>query len=130
MVRSAIPTALVHRVELVGLPIRLPAKTALGLALAVHELGTNAVKYGALSNDTGRVSVRWSLDGVESKNGFTLRWVESGGPPVNPPNRKGFGTRLITSALEAEFRGEARIDYLPQGVRFTLTSPYPFREST
>jgi two-component sensor histidine kinase/PAS domain-containing protein len=130
VVRSAIPTALVHRVELVGLPIRLPAKTALGLALAVHELGTNAVKYGALSNDTGRVSVRWSLDGVESKNGFTLRWVESGGPPVNPPNRKGFGTRLITSALEAEFRGEARIDYLPQGVRFTLTSPYPFREST
>lgn len=130
VVRSAIPAGFGLRVELVGLPIRLPAKTALALALAMHELGTNAVKYGALSNDTGRVSVRWSLDGAGERDAFSLIWIETGGPAVSSPERKGFGTRLITSALAAEFRGEAEIDYPPEGARFTLKAPYPFREST
>jgi len=130
VIRSAIPAGFGLRVDVVGLPIRLPAKTALALALAMHELGTNAVKYGALSNDTGRISVRWSLDGGDAKDAFSLRWIESGGPAVSPPDRRGFGTRIITNALAAEFRGDAEIDYLPEGARFTLKAPYPFREST
>lgn len=130
VVRSSIPAGFSLRVDAVGLPIRLPAKTALALALALHELGTNAVKYGALSNEAGRVSVRWSLEGGDDKDAFSLRWIETGGPNVSAPERKGFGTRLITSALAAEFRGEAEIDYPTEGARFTLKAPYPFREST
>jgi two-component sensor histidine kinase len=94
----------------------LPADKALLLAMVLHELATNAVKYGALSNGCGRVEIGWETD----DNALQLRWRESGGPPVLPPSRKGFGSTLIERAL-ASGRSAARIDYAPEGVICSLT---------
>lgn len=127
--RGALSEGVGARVQCRGSAVELPAKTALALALALHELATNSVKYGALSVDEGMVVLDWEVAVLDERKYFLLRWIESEGPPVTPPARRGFGTRLITSALSAEFQGVAEIDYLPQGVRFTLKAPYPFNES-
>lgn len=106
-----------------GPDVRLTPRKALALVLALHELATNAVKYGALSNDDGRVILNW--DRVESTKGerLWLRWEELGGPDVVPPTRQGFGTRMIERALAAEFGGSAEIDYRPRGVVVTVEAP-------
>lgn len=117
------------RVKASGPDVELSAKSALALALALHELATNAVKYGALSADSGNVDLTWQVEVEENKQSFLLRWIETGGPLVRPPERRGFGTRLITSALSSEFRGSAEIEYPSQGVVFTLKAPHPFSES-
>ncbi|HEX8193447.1 MAG TPA: PAS domain-containing protein, partial [Allosphingosinicella sp.] len=104
------------RVSLEGPDVRVEPRTAVSLALAVHELGTNAAKYGALSGRDGRVSVRWdAADGA-----LGLVWRESGGPPVTAPAARGFGTRMIERALAAELGGTARIDFAPDGVVCTV----------
>jgi PAS domain S-box-containing protein len=106
-----------------GPDVKLVPRKALALVLALHELATNAVKYGALSNDEGRVILNWELiDGAKTDR-LWLRWEELGGPPVAPPTRKGFGTRMIERALAAEFGGTAEIDYRPRGVVFTVEAP-------
>jgi PAS domain S-box-containing protein len=87
----------------------LPARSALTLALAVHELATNAAKYGALSRDQGRIEIRWLVDADD----VVLRWVESGGPPVAEPGHVGFGTELIQRLLGPG----ARIEYRPEGLQ-------------
>jgi PAS domain S-box-containing protein len=87
------------------------------LCLAIHELATNAIKYGALTTDTGRVDIAWSLD--EGTRHLHFSWRESGGPPVEPPARKGFGSALIERALKSE-NGATKMDYLPTGVVCTL----------
>ncbi|MBU2135682.1 MAG: sensor histidine kinase, partial [Alphaproteobacteria bacterium] len=81
---------------------------------------TNAAKYGALSTAEGRVMVDWSVsdDGV-----FHLVWREVGGPPVRPPTREGFGTRLLQQGLAAELNGKVEIDYKPDGMTCTVTLP-------
>jgi two-component sensor histidine kinase/PAS domain-containing protein len=99
-----------------GPAITLGTEQVLGLSLALHELATNATKYGALSVPGGRVDLSWTCEG----EAFGLSWVESGGPPVTPPARRGLGTRLIESAAPPYFNGTGQIDYHPQGVRFTL----------
>jgi PAS domain S-box-containing protein len=109
------------RVRLDGPDLRLPPKTAVSLALAVHELGTNAAKYGALSTEEGRVDVRWSAEGDR----LSFTWRESGGPPVAPPASRGFGTRMIERALAAEFGGTARIDFEPDGVVCRVDASLP-----
>ena len=103
-----------------GPPVRLSPRMALSLSMALHELATNAVKYGALSTLNGQVRIAWS---VRPKSGtatgaprLVLTWIESGGPPVSPPTRRGFGSRLIERGLAAELSGEARIDFEPEGV--------------
>jgi two-component sensor histidine kinase len=96
-----------------GPPVWLTAPRALALSLALHELATNAAKYGALSVPQGRVTIRWSLSG----GALTLSWREEGGPPVAPPARSGFGTRLLQRSLAHELRGEVDVAYAPQGVR-------------
>ena len=97
----------------------LGANKSVLLALGLHELATNAVKYGALSNGTGRVYVGWQV-AVNGRPGrIVLTWKESGGPPVKPPGRKGFGSLLIERVFEAEL-GEARFEFLPQGITCTL----------
>ena len=108
-----------------GPQIELSPRQALSVALAVHELATNAAKYGALSVDGGRVEISWSMDGhdADGKRIFEFAWRESGGPPVHPPSRKGFGSRLITRVLPGDFKGEVRIDYAPDGVVCTLMAP-------
>ncbi|WP_312163507.1 PAS domain S-box protein [Phenylobacterium sp.] len=89
---------------------------ALSMALIFHELATNAVKYGALSVEGGRVDLTWTLDGAD----LALTWAEHGGPPVSPPTRKGFGTRLIERGLRGDLRGTARMSYEPGGLVCTM----------
>jgi PAS domain S-box-containing protein len=105
-----------------GPRVPLPPQVAVSVALALHELGTNATKYGALSNDSGRVAIVWEI----GRDGWlTLRWQETGGPPVSPPERRGFGSRLIERALAFELGGEVQIDYSPQGVVCEIRTPLP-----
>ena len=93
------------------------------MALTLHELATNATKYGALSNDTGRVRISWHLTrNSDGKQGLSFVWQESGGPPVSEPKTKGFGSRLISRVLAADFSGEVRIIYPAGGVVCTLTA--------
>lgn len=109
------------RVRLDGAPLRLQPRTAVTLSLAVHELATNALKYGALSVPDGHVEVRWQVDGQR----FRLSWTERNGPPVTPPRRTGFGTRMIRQALAAELRGEARLDFHVDGLVCTIEGEAP-----
>ncbi|MDG2527700.1 sensor histidine kinase [Caulobacter endophyticus] len=110
------------RFELAGPPVRLSPKTALSLSLALHELTTNAAKYGALSQSTGQVRVVWSREGEGDDERLRLLWRETGGPPVSPPERQGFGSRLITRGLALELDGEAALDYPSEGVVCTIVA--------
>ena len=112
------------RVRTSGPPARLAPKTAVTLAMVVHELATNAVKYGALSADEGWVSLAWTAASAPDGLNLQLTWTEHGGPPVEPPERKGFGARLIAYSLAAE-RGSAELIYAPQGLqcRMALFTP-------
>jgi PAS domain S-box-containing protein len=102
-----------------GPDMRVQPKSAVALAMALHELCTNAIKYGALSVDSGQVSIAW-----EATSGrFILHWQEHGGPPVAAPARKGFGTVMIERALAAQLDGEVAIDYAPAGVVCTIEAP-------
>ena len=107
--------------DISGPPVTIPPKAAVSLALTVHELSTNAVKYGALSSPTGRVSVRWSAE----EGRLRLVWRESGGPKVVPPARRGFGTRMIERGLAAELDGTAAIEFREDGVVCTVEAPLP-----
>jgi PAS domain S-box-containing protein len=89
------------------------------LTLALHELGTNAVKFGALSNDQGRVDVRWR---ALTAGGFELVWLETEGPPVAPPTRYGFGRTLLERVTGRELGGSVVVEFRPEGVRATLTA--------
>jgi PAS domain S-box-containing protein len=104
------------RVIVVGPRVRVPPKTAVSLAMAFHELATNALKYGSLSVPEGRVEVSWD----QRDERLRLQWQESGGPKVEPPARSGFGTRLIERSLAAELEGSALLDYRPGGLVCTI----------
>jgi PAS domain S-box-containing protein len=104
-----------------GPTLMLPPSTAVAVALATHELATNAAKYGALSNDTGRISVRWTTD--HDKMSFV--WREEGGPAVAPSARSGFGTKLIKRTLAAELKGKAELDFEPSGLVCRVEAPLP-----
>jgi PAS domain S-box-containing protein len=99
-----------------GPPVRLSPRMALSLSMALHELGTNAAKYGALSAPSGQVRIDWTVTPGPDTARLALTWTESGGPPVIAPTRRGFGSRLIERGLTSELSGEARIDFAPQGV--------------
>jgi PAS domain S-box-containing protein len=102
-----------------GPALDLEPKTAVALALAMHELATNAVKYGALSTPDGRVKVVWTVgDGR-----LCLSWCETGGPPVVGPVRRGFGARLLEQGLSAELRGPVRLDFRPEGLLCSVEAP-------
>jgi two-component sensor histidine kinase len=98
-------------------------RLVLSLSMALHELCTNAAKYGALSNDTGQVQVDWSLSGTNGSARLRLRWQEVGGPPVAPPQRKGFGSRLITRGVAHELSAEVRLQFLATGVVCDIDAP-------
>ena len=106
------------RFQVSGPPLRLLPRAALALAMALHELATNAVKYGALSTEApdGRVDLRWST----VDDGLRLVWSERGGPEVTPPTRRGFGTRLIERSLAQDLRAKVQITFLSEGVTCTL----------
>jgi two-component sensor histidine kinase len=87
--------------------------------MALHELATNALKYGALSGDRGSVDLHWTT----TDGRFRLRWEEKDGPAVSPPAHRGFGSRMIERGLSAELQGEVRIDWRPEGVVCTIDAP-------
>jgi two-component sensor histidine kinase len=95
-----------------GSELRIPSGVAVNLGMALHELSTNAVKYGALSVATGRVDISWVL----SPNGMVLDWQESGGPPVSAPAKTGFGTSLLSRGLFADGTGKVELSFNPGGV--------------
>jgi PAS domain S-box-containing protein len=99
--------------------VRLNPASAQAIGLALHELATNAGKYGALSTGTGSVDVGWGTDG----DTFMMSWTERGGPPVFPPKRRGFGTTVMESMAERSLGGQIHLDYLPSGVTWRLTCP-------
>jgi PAS domain S-box-containing protein len=104
--------------------VRLQPKAALTLAMVFHELATNAAKHGALSNGaTGKIDIAWQVEPTPQGDRMRLRWQESGGPPVTPPGRKGFGSRLIEGGLAQELDGEVRLDYEPAGVVCQIIMP-------
>ncbi|CAN7407071.1 PAS domain S-box protein [Phenylobacterium sp. LjRoot225] len=100
-----------------GPPVWLTARRALALSMALHELATNAVKYGALSGLEGHVTILWRLSADDQ---LTLFWVEQGGPPVKAPERFGFGSRLLQRSLAHELDGEVAFTFAPDGVRCTI----------
>lgn len=102
-----------NAVQLDGPALVLPPKQALAIALALHELQTNALKYGALSVDGGTVSLNWRL-GPEAR--LDLVWTENGGPRVTPPDRRGFGTMMIEQGLAADLGGSAQLEFRPEGL--------------
>jgi PAS domain S-box-containing protein len=107
----------VGKVSVQGPDAMLGARATQAMAMALNELATNAVKYGALSSPTGAVAVSWSVTPEpDSRRRLQLRWAESGGPPVTPPERRGFGTELIEGAIAYELRGKARMEFHPEGV--------------
>ncbi|MFT4933678.1 MAG: PAS domain S-box-containing protein [Pseudoalteromonas distincta] len=117
------------RFHIDGPPVILPPRTAIAMALAFHELATNAAKYGALSNAAGQVDLSWTVSEQSDPRRLALTWRETGGPPVTPPTRRGFGTRLIQRGLAAEFVGEVRMDFQASGlvcqVDVALPTPEP-----
>jgi two-component sensor histidine kinase len=100
-----------------GPELFLTPRAANALSLALHELATNAVKFGALSVETGHVDLRWHL---LRGGGFELTWTETGGPPVAPPTRRGFGATLLDQVTPRELNGDVEVEYRPAGVRVRL----------
>jgi len=115
--------ALGSRVRLSGPALELNAPAAQTIGMAVHELATNACKYGALSNDTGSILLDWSLD--ESEEGLLLSiiWIENDGPPVMAPGRKGFGQTVLLRMAEDALDAKVRLEYEPAGLRWNLKCP-------
>lgn len=111
------------RVEIAGPRVLLPPREALAIAMALHELTTNAVKYGALANDKGRVRVEWTRGGAAIPM-LTLRWTESGGPPVEAPARRGFGSVLLERSLQEDLGGKVALDYRRDGVTCMVEVPF------
>ena len=107
------------RFEIHGDDLALAPQPALALAMAMHELASNAVKYGALSTEPGRVGLTW----YTADEWLHLTWREMGGPPVAPPARRGFGSRLLERGLASELRGDVSLDYPADGVVCTIRVP-------
>ncbi|VIO65146.1 Blue-light-activated histidine kinase 1 [Bradyrhizobium ivorense] len=106
-----------------GPRIRLQPKAAETFALAIHELATNALKYGALSQTTGRVEISWRIDNGASAPQLVFEWQERGGPQVTAPKRKGFGTELLERTLAFEFKGKTVLSFNGSGLQGTITIP-------
>ena len=101
-----------ERVRMFGPKVPLPPRLAVVLSMILHEIATNAAKYGALSNDSGRVTLDWEiLEDARAK--LRLIWTEAGGPPVTAPVQRGFGSRLIERSARDQLGGEATVDFLP-----------------
>ena len=113
------------RIVLSGPEVPLSSQVALSLGMAIHELTTNAAKFGALSIFGGRVEVNWCVTIDATRHTLVFDWVESGGPPVVPPLRQGFGSRLLAFVLPGQIQAKTQIDYAPEGVRIRCTLPLP-----
>jgi two-component sensor histidine kinase/PAS domain-containing protein len=112
-----------NRLHVAGPDVRLNPRMALALAMALQELATNAVKYGALSNAKGTVHITWTVQNGVLPPRLALRWVEKEGPRVEPPQRRGFGSRLIERTLAQDLDGTVQIDFAPHGVECIVDAP-------
>jgi PAS domain S-box-containing protein len=117
------------RVLLDGPAVDLPSATAIPLGMAIHELTTNAVKYGALSAPGASVVVSWALEEEQGRRELTIEWVERNGPVLGPPGRRGVGSQLLERVLSSQIGARAMISYQPEGLRAHLAVPLPGRVS-
>ena len=118
LVARALAPFSTSQIVLDGRFLELAPQQALAVSLVLHELATNAAKYGALSRPEGRVEVRWDVQ----KDRLNLSWRESGGPPVRPPARRGFGSSLIEIGVSRDLDGQTRLEFAPDGVRCFVTA--------
>jgi PAS domain S-box-containing protein len=114
-----------ERFVITGSNFRLPPKVTLTLGIAFHELATNAVKYGAFSNEAGSVSIRWAIEPTPDGERLVLHWQEKDGPSVTKPSRKGFGSQVIERGLAHELEGSAHLDYQMAGLICRIAIPMP-----
>jgi two-component sensor histidine kinase len=112
-----------RRVMLDGGPVHLPYELALTMGMAVHELTTNAAKYGALSIPTGSVEVNWAVREADGESILRVEWAERDGPAVQPPSRQGFGSVLLERVLGRQLQGKVDMDYARDGLRVTVEAP-------
>lgn len=112
------------RLTLKGPDFMLPPQAAVSLAMIIHELCTNAVKYGSLSGPEGRVTLSWTIDDTGNHRQICLRWAEIGGPPVQVPARKGFGSRLINHGFSTERTGKVEMHFHPTGLECILRAQF------
>lgn len=115
------------RIEIDGPNIRLSPKATLALGIAFHELATNAVKYGAFSNDVGKIRIAWTIETQPAGERLILTWRETDGPVVVPPTHKGFGSQVIERGLAHELEGKVNLAYLLGGVECIIDVPVPRR---
>lgn len=111
------------RILLAGDDVRIAPGVAQNLGMALHELGTNAAKYGALSGERGEVTIDWEVIQVGGKAEFLLTWTERGGPPVSPPEHRGLGSFIVTRLFKHALSGEVTQEFAPQGVRWAIRAP-------
>ena len=112
-------------IETSGPPVALPPDWTTGLSMAFHELATNAAKYGALSVPDGKLTVAWDVaNQPDGDTRLSVRWVESNGPPVTAPKRRGFGVQAIERMLAQAIEGKVRLDFAPEGLRCTIEAPF------
>jgi two-component sensor histidine kinase len=114
-------TSFSDQVTVTGCDIAVNTRAAESFALIIHELATNAVKYGALSTRQGRVAIQCSIDGANGSGQFRFEWRESGGPPVSPPARKGFGSTILFEAAK-QFSQDVQAKFSPEGLTYQLRS--------
>jgi PAS domain S-box-containing protein len=114
-----------ERFSVTGKNVRFPPQAALALGIAFNELATNAVKYGAFSGESGCVRVGWTIEPAPEGNRLILRWSEENGPPVAPPSKKGFGSRVMERGLALELGGATHLDYRRDGLVCTIDIPAP-----
>jgi two-component sensor histidine kinase/CheY-like chemotaxis protein len=112
-----------RRILVGGPPLRLRSAAAQSIGMVVHELSTNAVKYGALSGDEGHIEIAWEIDGSGTEPVFLIRWTERNGPPIVAPTYRGFGTTVVTKMVEMSLDGETRLDYAPTGLTWKFACP-------
>jgi len=112
-----------EQVRIFGPSLRLQPKAAETLSLAIHELATNAVKYGALSQPSGQIHISWRLDDTVDPSELVFNWREKGGPQVKPSQRKGFGTEVLERTLAFELKGRTSLTFNPAGLQFEVTLP-------
>jgi two-component sensor histidine kinase len=113
------------RVQIEGPALMVEPKLAQTIAVLLHELATNAAKYGALSDGKGRVEIAWSIAGGR----LSLRWIEKGGPRVKPPTREGFGTHIVGRIVREQSKGDMRLDWNPAGLACEIVLPITGRSN-
>jgi two-component sensor histidine kinase len=121
--RAVSPFAAGDRVATQGPDVRLAPQSALTLALAFHELATNATKYGALSTRDGQVRIHWDVLGRGDAEILRLSWEESGGPAVTTPSQRGFGSQLIERGLKQDLGAVVTLKFAPSGLVCTIVTP-------